>query len=53
MLGIWICTQQQNYKKKVNAMKDQEKYSLWTIFLEEYKEFMSSDDEKWYENFES
>jgi superfamily II DNA or RNA helicase/CHASE3 domain sensor protein len=52
-LGSWISKQIQNHKKKLEAMKDETKYSLWSKFLEEYKEYFKSDDEVWYENFES
>ena len=34
--GKWINTQQQNYKKKKEAMKDEDKYNLWTQFIQEY-----------------
>jgi ribosomal RNA-processing protein 8 len=51
-IGLWIGTQQQNYKTKINSMKDETKYELWTTFLEEYKGYFKSDDEVWYEKFE-
>jgi superfamily II DNA or RNA helicase len=52
-LGQWLSTQKQNYKNKTNAMKDELKYNLWTTFLEEYKDFMKSNDDIWNELFES
>jgi len=50
-LGQWTSSQQDNYKKKEHCMKDTIKYNLWTVFLEEYKEYFKSDDEVWYETF--
>ena len=46
-----ISNQQKNYKNKKGSMKDQTKYNLWTLFLEEYKEYIKSDDEIWDDNF--
>jgi hypothetical protein len=51
-LRLWISTQNANYKKRKHAMKDLEKYNLWTVFLEEYKEYFKSDDDIWNETFE-
>ena len=51
-LGIWIDRQKKNYKNKTGGMKDKTKYDLWTIFLEEYKEYIQSDEENWYDNFD-
>jgi hypothetical protein len=62
-LATWISAQQQNYKKKEQIMKKDEIYNLWTIFLEEYKEYINlsseykpkekSNDEIWHETFQS
>jgi superfamily II DNA or RNA helicase len=52
ILGSWIGTQQKNYKKKIQSMKDETKYDLWTKFLENYKKYLKSDDDIWYEKFE-
>jgi len=51
-LGQWLNIQLQNYKNKLQSMKDFNKYDLWTMFLEEYKEYFKSDDVIWYENLE-
>jgi superfamily II DNA or RNA helicase len=51
-MGCWLQTQQQNYKKKIQAMKDKCKYDLWSIVLEEYRKYLLTDDEKWYKTFE-
>ena len=52
ILGGWISNQQKNYKTNKQAMKDEIKYNLWSVFLEEYKEYLKSDDENWYDKFE-
>ena len=52
ILGDWLQNQIQNYKKKLQCMKDPERYKIWTQFLEEYKEYFKSDHEKWFETFE-
>jgi hypothetical protein len=33
-------------------MKDEARYNLWTQFLEVYKEYFVSDDERWFQIFE-
>ena len=49
--GQWVGSQQHKYKNKILGMKNEIKYNLWTLFLEEYKDYFKSDDELWYENF--
>jgi ribosomal RNA-processing protein 8 len=51
-LGNWLAHQQNNYKKITSGMKDENKYKLWTQFLEDYKEYFKDIGEKWNENFE-
>ena len=51
-LGNWLSNQNTNYKNKRQGMKSQERYDIWTQFLEEYKEYIVSDEEKWYNNFQ-
>jgi hypothetical protein len=52
-LGRWIACQISNYKYKKNGMKNEERYNLWTQFLEECKEyFASSKEEIWLQTFE-
>jgi superfamily II DNA or RNA helicase len=46
-LGIWVCTQKQNYKKKDGIMKNQEIYNLWMKFIGKYNELFKSNEEKW------
>jgi superfamily II DNA or RNA helicase len=50
-IGTWLSTQQRNYKKKKEGMKDENRYNIWTEFLEEYKEYFVSSDELWGKNF--
>jgi superfamily II DNA or RNA helicase len=52
-LGRWLLNQQKNYKNKEQCMKDENRYKLWTLFLEEYKDYFMDNDEKWYENIEN
>jgi superfamily II DNA or RNA helicase len=51
-LGNWIQAQNTNYKTKKHSMKDVEKYNLWTQFLKDYEEYLKSNDDIWYENFD-
>ena len=41
-LGVWIGTQQHNYSKKKDTMKDENIYKLWTDFINDsrYKEYI-------------
>jgi superfamily II DNA or RNA helicase len=50
-LGYWLINQKKNYKNKINAMKNEIKYNLWTNFIEEYKEYSNSADDIWYASF--
>ena len=43
-MGIWINTQQQNYKNKLKIMKDITIYNEWTNFVEQHKEYLFRDD---------
>jgi hypothetical protein len=44
ILGLWIGSQQQNYKSIKNIMKDKDIYDLWTDFIsdERYKKYFAS-----------
>jgi len=53
VLGIWLTTQKRNYKNNEKSMKDEDKKTLFKDFLEEYQEYLMSDEEKWYNNFEN
>ena len=50
-LGIWISTQQQNYKKKEYIMKNEDIYSEWTRFMNKYEEYFLSNKEIWVNSF--
>ena len=49
-IGRWIGTQQKNYKKKEEIMKNDKIYNKWTIFINEYQEYFLSNEEFWYDN---
>jgi len=51
-LGKWTRLQQANYKKKNEAMKNDNIYYEWSQFLNEYQEYflISKNINKWYEN---
>ena len=51
-LGIWLVTQKQVYKNKINIMKNKNIYDKWTIFMNNYYEYLISDDEIWYKKLE-
>jgi hypothetical protein len=51
-MGKWIQSQQQNYKKKKNIMKQKEIYDEWTKFMEEYGEYFLDNNELWYNMLE-
>jgi superfamily II DNA or RNA helicase len=43
-LGRWLNTQLQNYKNKINIMKNEEIYNAFTQFLKDYKEYFPTYD---------
>jgi len=51
-LGSWIQTQNTNYKQKGKSMETEERRKIWDEFVEKYKPYFLSDDEKWNTNFE-
>jgi superfamily II DNA or RNA helicase len=48
ILSFWIQNQQKNYKKKTFIMSIEEIYNEWTDFVEEYKEYMVTNEDKWH-----
>ena len=42
-----IVAQNQNYKNIKHSMKDNSQYEIWSKFLEDYKEYYLTIDEKW------
>jgi dephospho-CoA kinase len=51
-LGQWISTQQKNYNKNENIMKDTIIKTHWEDFIEKYKEYFLSNEEQWYKKLE-
>jgi hypothetical protein len=51
-LGKWLTHQCMYHKKKEYGMNDENRYNLWSSFLDEYKEYFKSDYDIWYENFQ-
>jgi superfamily II DNA or RNA helicase len=53
-LGNWICNQKTNYDIDITqckyGMKQLEIYTLWTEFLEEYKEYFMTPNKNWKQN---
>jgi len=49
-IGVWIGTQNQNYKNNENIMKDENIRNIWYDFLDKYKEYFLSNDELWFNN---
>jgi len=52
ILGMWINSQIQNYKKKKKIMKNEEIYNEWTDFINDrkHKEYFISNEESWNES---
>ena len=46
-LGYWINTQQNNYKKKNDIMKNKEIRKKWEKFIEDYEKYFLSNEEAW------
>ena len=46
-IGTWTSTQNTNYKKKKDIMKNQDIRKKWEDFIEEYKEYFLSNEENW------
>ena len=49
-LGQWMTNQIKNHKNKLQKMKDEDTYNLWTNLMIEYAEYFSSDEDKWKNN---
>jgi len=49
--GSWINSSKINYKKKIQDMKDINRYDLWTQFLEKFKEYFIINEDEWYKKF--
>jgi hypothetical protein len=48
-LGTWLSSQQKNYKKKINNMKNDNIRNLWEDFIknEKYTQYFQSNEEEW------
>ena len=46
-LGRWINNQERNYKKKEHNMTDDERYNIWSQFMNEYEEYLLNNNELW------
>ena len=52
-LGQWLHLQKMNFKNNLKIMKNNEDIKiLWKNFIEEYKEYFMSNEEKWYFSLE-
>ena len=53
-LGNWICSQKSKYDINITrckyGMKQLEIYTLWTEFIQEYKEYFMTPNENWKQN---
>ena len=45
-IGCWLVNNTTKYKKKTEGMKDEERYNLWSQFLEEYKDYFVNSSTK-------
>jgi len=52
LLGGWLSNQKTNYRLKNRIMKNNTIYNKFKEFLETYKEYLLSNEEKWYNYFE-
>ena len=46
-LGNWIESQNTTYKNNSKGMSSSERCNIWSQFLEEYKQYFETDEEKW------
>ena len=51
-LSTWLYTQQQTYKNKKEIMQNIEIYNIYTKFIDEYKKYFESNEEKWINKLE-
>jgi hypothetical protein len=52
-IGIWVSHQCINYNQRLQTMKDDKKYNLWTKMLEEYKDYFKTNNDIWYDTLEN
>ena len=51
-LGLWISTQIQKSKKRIDIMKKDYIYNIWQEFIQEYKEYFMENEEIWKNNLQ-
>ena len=51
-LAEWLSNQKKNYKNNKNSMKDKNKKKDYELFIDQYKEYILSYEESWYNNLE-
>ena len=51
-LGKWLSQQQTNYNKKTKCMKNDIIVKAYEQFLLDYREYFTSNDDKWYAKFQ-
>jgi superfamily II DNA or RNA helicase len=47
LMARWFINNTMNYKNKNKGMLSETRYSIWSQFKEEYKEYFIDDEEKW------
>jgi len=47
VLGNWVYSQTANYKKNIGIMKIKKYREIWEKFIQKYKQYFMSDEEKW------
>jgi hypothetical protein len=51
-LGKWVCTNKENYKLGVKSMKNHMICAAWKSFVEEHKDLMMTNEDKWLSRLE-
>lgn len=51
-LANWLFNNLNNYRKKIKNMKDENKYKLFSVLLDTYKELLKTKDETWLINLQ-
>jgi superfamily II DNA or RNA helicase len=52
IMGAWFANQKTHYKNKTSGMNEKYRYDKWTQFLEKYAEYLLTETELWFINFE-
>jgi superfamily II DNA or RNA helicase len=51
-IAKWLVQQKRDFKSKTNIMKIQKIYDTWFIFIQEYKQYLQTNEDVWYENLD-